>query len=560
MELDKDFTVHRYNDANLTIIHGDLGVLPQSLWFNQPDGLGALAGALHLPGIPQQDEKSGKGALPLMADSLFKGRVTDLTKANGTFALCSYDKRTKTLHIATDSLGARPIYYTVCNGLLFFSTSISVFERLEMVRKTAEIASYVEQEAICYPMGPRTVYQEIRVLIANEVLTARENSVTVTKYFDWAQLPLANEPVDESAAYCRQALHEAVACRAMPGNEQNSLLSGGLDSRVIVTELLDLGYHVNAFNLYRRGVQDEKYARQFADAAGITMKSKEWQGVTGNTSVGEATARMLSTAVNSLAPGVVFSGDGGGETFGFLLMEASALKLMETGNFRVGVDEYLKKYHFPKKFFQPDVARFLADAANARLERELTLTGAPHPEKAFQIAVLTNDLRCHLHEYFNRITRSKVELLLPFYDRRVLTSVMRIAPPLSELLYHAFYYRVVELFPRLVRSTPWQTYRGRVPCPVIDNNPPPTHWEHPPPPDPGLPPRSLRAALSPGFPAFFRRTRILSAAVLHLMRISDYSYLFKTCINLNNLCGSGKRFLVRDDEAAFRSIPGVEKV
>ena len=65
------------------------------------------------------------------------------------------------------------------------------------------------------------------------------------------------------------------------------------------------------------------------------------------------------------------------------------------------------------------------------MEEELRRIGISLGEKALHIFVLTNDLRRHLHEYFNRLPRTRVELLLPFYDRRVIESVLRIPPPLE---------------------------------------------------------------------------------------------------------------------------------
>ena len=548
------FTVHTYSDSHLTILHGDLGVLPEKGWLHRGDTVAALAGSLHLNESPTlAEEGSSQPELSAMAASLKSQRTEDLCEANGTFALCVYDVDSHRLTLAGDSIGGRPVYYCLCSGLLFFSTSIRVLERLEGVPKISELASYIEQEAICYPLGARTVYRDIKVLVASEALKAGHGRVEAVRYFDWAKLPSADEPVEELARTCRQALRQAVACRAITGAAQTSLLSGGLDSRVIIAELLDLGYKVKAVNLAPEGYQDQLYARRFAEVAGVPLSSKSWSPGIKGASAGEIGAAFLEAALSGLAPGPVFSGDGGGETFGFLLMNARAAELIGQGKLRAAVDEYLRKYHVARVFTTGVYAQ-LKTAANDRMQRALSEVGALSPEKDLHVFVLCNDLRCHLHEYFNRLPDAQVELLLPFYDRRVLASVLRIPPPLHPLMSHVFYNSLIPLLPPVITDAPWQTYPGHAPCPVADPTPPTNQWAKTKLIRDDLAKQCWKAVLSPGFAPVLRRSVVLMALILHRARLADYTYLFQTCINLNRLCGGNRSYVVRDEDTSLAPV------
>ena len=549
---DADFIVSRYIDSRLVLVHGDLGVLPERGWRVSERDVTALAGSLHLTPPAAGLDATAQPELNSVTNSLVAGRPGDLAAANGTFALCVYDRQTQRLTLAADCLGARPLFYSVHSGCLLFATSLGVFERMDILPKTMELASYVEQEAVCYPLGRRTVYRDISVLLANECLAASDGQVSRKCYFDWATLPLADEPVEELAVTCRRAVREAVACRVRPGNVQRSLLSGGLDSRVIVTELLDLGFEVEATNLAREGFQDQVYARQFAEAADVRLTSIPWTLDLTGVSAGVSTARLLGAAVSGLAPGVAFSGDGGGETLGFLLMNRMAANLLRQGRRRPAVDEYLRGRRPSKLLFTREVFNELKTVVNDRLDRELTGVGSASLEKALQIVVLSNDMRCHLHEYFSRLARYRVELLLPFYDRRVIASTIRIPPPLEPFMRHAFYDRVVEQLPPLLRSAPWQTYPGHSACPVPDPAPPRPQWSQTPSRGDALARRCLRMALSPGLAPFLRRPTILAAVMLHRARLADYMYLFKTCISTQTLWERTHSYVVREEAPAPR--------
>jgi hypothetical protein len=266
--------------------------------------------------------------------------------------------------------------------------------------------------------------------------------------------------------------------------------------------------------------------------------------------VGDSTARLLGTAVSGLAPGSVFSGDGGGETLGFLLMNLESAKLMNEGRPSAAVNEYLKNSQLSKKVFKSTAYQQLNTVANERMEQELTSIGCENLEKALHILTLCNDLRCHLHEYFNRLHQSRVELLLPFYDRRVIASIMRIPPPLEPFMRHSFYHRVVSLLQPLVRSAQWQTYPGHIACPTEDDSPPPNQWSRTRVNGNRLAKVCLRMALSPGFVPFLRRSAVLGAVLLHGARWADFDYLFRTCINTQVLCGGNRPYVMRDQTLA----------
>ena len=89
-------------------------------------------------------------------------------------------------------------------------------------------------------------------------------------------------------------------------------------------------------------------------------------------------------------------------------------------------------------------------------------------QKAFHLFIVSNDLRRHLHDAFEASARTGLDIAAPFYDRRVLHSVLSLAPPLDPYLEHRLYHEVVRLWPDACFRVPWQTYPGHEPCPVAE--------------------------------------------------------------------------------------------
>ncbi|MGQ9915773.1 MAG: hypothetical protein ACUVS7_00005, partial [Bryobacteraceae bacterium] len=95
------------------------------------------------------------------------------------------------------------------------------------------------------------------------------------------------------------------------------------------------------------------------------------------------------------------------------------------------------------------------------------------PQKAFHVFLLTNDMRRHLHDTFEAAPRHGFDFVVPFYDRRILHSVLSLAPPLEPFLGHRLYHETIRHLSPEFFHVPWQTYPGHLPCPVADGQPPP---------------------------------------------------------------------------------------
>lgn len=509
-----------------------------------PEGAAAVAGELLWEG-----DCGGKGIgqeLPRLMTALAENRPEELCRANGSFAAVVHDAAAKRLWLAADSLGGRPVYFCDTGGAFYFSTVLEILLRVPAVPRTFRFEAFIDREALYCPLGDQTFFHEIRVLRESEYLCRSSGGTRRGRYFDWSRIELEHLPLEQAAEECARALRAAVRDRAPAENEPAQVvLSGGLDSRCVAALLHETGARVRACTLRMEGSQDYGYARRFADALGIELLEAPPKQDSFPLATGLDVVDLLSAAARPFLPGRIYTGDGGGETFGLLLLRSDIAALMRR-DWKEGLQAYASKRTFPLRVFRRRWREAAARRPMEALEEAFAEYSHMPPEKALHLFVLTSDLRRHLHEFFEVAPLLGCDLTAPFYDRRVLLSVMRLAPPLEPYLEYRLYSEILDRLPAVCRRVPWQTYPGRTPCPVPDDGPRlKTQWEL-------LKERSserqrffcravAKELLGGGVPAaYFSIPMVAAAYLLSAGGLGDYSHVLRLVLALRHELRRGR--------------------
>lgn len=465
-EVGTQLSFHKLESANksLIIYTNRPGIHTNQGSTAHPQTIYAVAGHLGLDSL--YDIKSRERA----SDEFFASEnnseiVNKLSHLNGTFALVARDS-TDSLLLATDSLGARPLYFAQHSTTIYFSTSYSLIVEFFPGALHTDEQAVAEQIKFCFPLGKRTLSSEISVLRDGEYLIAKNGSYATAHYIDWRQAGNSTSTDREyQIEYCASAFASAVASRSIPGNVQYSLLSGGLDSRMIVSKLLDNNHSVVASNRSYPESLDQQFCIEFAEKNNVAVSYATW-GNDRKSSAGMTTAHVLKSTTKNLASTHIFSGDGGGEIYGLITIDKELLEVIQNHGITKAINLYVSRQMLAKRLVTTEYYESLEKLGLSGLHSEFDRFGNIHPEKAFQLFFLTNELRRHLHDYFDSTELETKELLLPFYDRRVIESVVRIAPPFQKYIGHKFYYELAHCISPRIHSVVWQTYPWSEPCPI----------------------------------------------------------------------------------------------
>lgn len=185
----------------------------------------------------------------------------------GMFAFAVWDRNQKTLFIARDRLGIKPLYYAeLGNGQFIFSSELkALYAHPELKRELDEYA-VEEYFAFGYIPEPRTIIKHAKKLPPGHTLTLRpgESLPEPKEYWDvpFSSVAVGGEAEVEQALI--QRLEEAVKIRMVAEVPLGAFLSGGVDSSAVVALMAEQSS--DPINTCSIGFGDPKYNEtEFAD-------------------------------------------------------------------------------------------------------------------------------------------------------------------------------------------------------------------------------------------------------------------------------------------------------
>ncbi len=171
------------------------------------------------------------------------GVPTALERCNGMFAFALWDREQRTLSLARDRAGEKPLYYGWMGRTLLFGSE------LKALRAHPAFCGDVDRDALAaffrrgYVPGPHSIYRGVHKLSPATVLTlhdATESGVAPAQY--WSPGAVAERGVahpspaspDEAVEELHELLRDAVSLRMEADVPLGAFLSGGIDSSTIV--------------------------------------------------------------------------------------------------------------------------------------------------------------------------------------------------------------------------------------------------------------------------------------------------------------------------------------
>jgi asparagine synthase (glutamine-hydrolysing) len=153
----------------------------------------------------------------------------------GMFGFALWDVRRRRLMLARDRLGVKPLYYHASAGRLVFASEIKAILEHPAVARSVDRIALATYLALQYVPHPRTMFEGVAKLPPGHLLLADEGDVRIERYWEpvFADTP---RPVPDAVAAeaCEALLQESVALRLVADVPVGALLSGGVDSSLVV--------------------------------------------------------------------------------------------------------------------------------------------------------------------------------------------------------------------------------------------------------------------------------------------------------------------------------------
>jgi asparagine synthase (glutamine-hydrolysing) len=267
-----------------------------------------------------------------------------LTRSNAMLALAVWDSSARTLTLARDRLGEKPLYYGWADGQLVFGSELKALRALPTFDTSIDdeaLALYLRHTFVPHP---RTIFRSARMLPPGSLLEVAVPDAGVATCPDpvrWWDLgavaaegaadrhqPLAAEAANE----LEELLRDAVAIRSVADVPLGAFLSGGVDSSTVVAMLhAALGGRARTFTVAmpELGHDESAFARSVARYLGtehteITLSATDALAAIPSLATlydepfadpSALPTHLVSTAARPFVT-VCLSGDGGDEVFG----------------------------------------------------------------------------------------------------------------------------------------------------------------------------------------------------------------------------------------------------
>jgi len=193
-------------------------------------------------------------------------------RLRGMFAIAIYDRKTRTLMLARDRMGKKPLYWYRDRERLIFGSEIKAIVADPSVPRALEPSAVVDYFAYNYVPGPQTMLQRINKLPAGHVMVVQGERSTERKYWDvdFSQVD-AGPSMTSRAEELQSSLQEAVRYRLRSDVPLGAFLSGGIDSSFVVAlmaEQLEQPVRTHTIGFDQRGYDERGYARETSELFG----------------------------------------------------------------------------------------------------------------------------------------------------------------------------------------------------------------------------------------------------------------------------------------------------
>jgi asparagine synthase (glutamine-hydrolysing) len=156
-------------------------------------------------------------------------------KLRGMFAFAIWNRREKTLFIARDRLGVKPLYYVADEqGNLFFASEIKALLEAQAVKPELNFNALPDQLANHGTSFDETLFKGVKRLLPGHFLLWQDGRLKIEKYWDVAFEPKHEEKSDaDFVDEWRELFRQSVEMRLMADVPLGMFLSGGIDSSAI---------------------------------------------------------------------------------------------------------------------------------------------------------------------------------------------------------------------------------------------------------------------------------------------------------------------------------------
>ena len=189
-------------------------------------------------------------------------------RLHGMFAIALWDTRNRTLLLARDRFGEKPLFYADTGAHIAFASELKSL--LALPGFSRDLDTHAIQAYVCfgYVPTPRSIFAGVAKLAPGHYLRYADGRASTHRYYTLAFAPKWSGSEADAEDELAGRLDAAVASRLVADVPFGAFLSGGLDSSVVVALMArHLGQPVKTFSI---GFREDAY-NELSDARRVAQ-------------------------------------------------------------------------------------------------------------------------------------------------------------------------------------------------------------------------------------------------------------------------------------------------
>lgn len=191
------------------------------------------------------------------------------TVLNGSYNLVMADNNMQELILLNDRFGHRQIYYYEDDRIFLFSSEAKAFFAYDQFDSSVNNIAVADFFNYSYPLGEKTFFEKVKYLYGGKYIKATPQGTKQHTYWDFSFENQTTQTIPELVEEMDQMYAEVLPLRLQGGKDIVIPLSGGLDSRLLVSHSVRAGYKPILISHGKRNCLDHKIAKKIARANGL---------------------------------------------------------------------------------------------------------------------------------------------------------------------------------------------------------------------------------------------------------------------------------------------------
>lgn len=207
-----------------------------------------------------------------------KWGIDCISRFNGMFAICLYDRESEDVYLVRDRIGKKPLYYETEGGNLTFASELKPIMARPGFQKeirTDVLSRYLFQQ---YINAPDSIFKNVYKLEPGSILRFHYGEIKTWKYWDIKEVyhRMQEDPVkdyEQAKRELKELLKKSVSARMIADVPLGTFLSGGYDSSLMTAiaqehstepvKTFSIGFNEERYN-------EAKYAKEVAKHLGTS--------------------------------------------------------------------------------------------------------------------------------------------------------------------------------------------------------------------------------------------------------------------------------------------------